>query len=1178
MKVRILTSKLCIILFTIIIVSAAFASSTHHEILKVKSGTIDLSKIDFDGGAVVDLKGEWEFYWEQLLTPQEVNKTKPTAYQDFSGWKKGKFENKNKVKDHGFATYHLKASLPTTLKEVELYITDCLTSCKLFVNGIEIAASGTVGKTREESKPGIVNSAYSFVPKSKDLDLTIQVSNFHYIARGQFINVALGNKVTIEKQKTATTIRDAMVIGAIIIMAFYHLGLYFFRKKSGEALLFAMYCLIVATRFIFVSKTKIMFNIFPFVSWEWIRTLEFMGFFLGISTFMLFLCKLFREDSRQIWGKLLFGLSVIFTLGAIILPARIHITYVGIYHIATFASIVYMLSLLVRAYRKKRDGSLIMIAGFLLLIIGVINDLLMARKIIVSIHLSHFSAFTFILFQSIFIAKRFSKAFSQAEKAQNANIILKELDNQKTSFFQNISHELRTPLTLILNPLEDEHKKLPDNENLSLAAKSSRRLLRLVNQLLDFQKISATGTELDISEVNLTSFINTTSDYFELTCQKKNIKFQVLTPNNNVKIMGNVDGLEKIVFNYLSNAVKFTNSGGSIFLKLEYSESEAKISVKDSGAGIELSDQQKLFKSFSQLEDYSENKNVGTGLGLALCKELAEKMNGKVGVESSLGTGSTFWVSFPSIANDVKLIDMLYVDDESSMLQLFERIVTNALPDLTVKFAESASEARSMLCQNKFKTVISDLNMPKENGVSLLSYIQKSFPETTRFAVTGQADKELLQQIINENVVENIFYKPLKDKEIISAIDQAIQKFNAKLESNDTYSPKALHILDDIDPDIEVVNDNYEDSDMSESSLILVVDDIQDMKTLICNILKRSNYRIMTAVDGTEALEKIQISKPDLIITDWMMPKMSGPELIKVLQQKQEYSSIPTILLTAKNDEESKILGEKLGATTFIGKPFNELELLSVTKNLLKLKETEKEVKELNKNIRENVLTRFLPPKLVDEIISGKLTFDDSHKVQTVTVLFTDLSAFTDKTAQLGPRKMAHILNSYLNEMSEVVYKHGGTIDKFIGDSIMVLFGAPAKLSEHDQIQTACACALKMQSKLDELNVKWKADENLELKMRISIHHGPSIVGLFGNERRMDYTAIGSVVNVASRIEKITPEGEIYISETVRDLLPEGQWEKAGAFELKGVHGQMMLYKILQDKAQDIEESKSEAA
>ncbi len=635
-------------------------------------------------------------------------------------------------------------------------------------------------------------------------------------------------------------------------------------------------------------------------------------------------------------------------------------------------------------------------------------------------------------------------------EAEHSAKKLEDLDKQKTAFFQNVSHELRTPLTLILNPLDKETRDQPDNRNLEMAAKNARRLLRLVNQLLDFQKLEAGKKELILRPINLVRFVQISGSYFGSACSSKDISFRLTlngtviqpdaVPQEVVCVSGESDALEKIVFNYLSNALKHTPPGGDIELGLTVIGERVRIFVKDSGRGITEEDQRDLFQIFSQVGNAASREQLGTGLGLTLVKELTELMGGEVGVTSKIGTGSTFWSDFP---------------------------------------LELAADA------DELATVSGDF-------------------EVRDWLLDGGHEPTGQQDVVTESLVEE-----------------------------------------------------------GSGHLVLVVDDLADMRSLIGNTLKNRNYRILAARDGKAGLELAQEHMPDLIITDWMMPKMDGPQLIRELKASPELSSIPVILLTARSDEESKLLGTEMGADAFVGKPFNEIELVSIVRNLLQLKAREREVTGLNRQLVENVLKRYLPPDLVNEILAGQRSLEEAPKSVSAVILFSDLTGFTSLSSTIRAAKIARVLNEYLSSMTDVIFSHGGTIDKFIGDAIMVIFGAPMPLTPTEQATRATQCAASMQEAMVGLNEKWIQEGIPEFKMRIGIHNGPVVVGNFGSKRRSEYTAIGPTVNLASRIESACEPGQIFISGELYDYLPEDAAALAGEFELKGLDGKHNLYRLV---------------
>lgn len=248
-----------------------------------------------------------------------------------------------------------------------------------------------------------------------------------------------------------------------------------------------------------------------------------------------------------------------------------------------------------------------------------------------------------------------------------------------------------------------------------------------------------------------------------------------------------------------------------------------------------------------------------------------------------------------------------------------------------------------------------------------------------------------------------------------------------------------------------------------------------------------------------------------------------------------------------------------LSGSFYFGHRFSE----SLLRRELQLKAKNKQIQLLNQEIREQVLSRYLPPALINDIFDGKISMDTKPHSKMVTVLFSDLSGFTKISEEQGAEAVSEFLNDYLSAMNETIFANSGTIDKFIGDAIMVIFGAPTEMNAREQANNAAQCALAMQTAMVGVNQKWAGRGIAKVAMRIGVHQGKAVVGNFGSDQRVDYTAIGPSVNIASRIETACEPGQSYISEVVRDLLEdEINTEPVGKFKLKGIQTEIPLYKI----------------
>jgi signal transduction histidine kinase/class 3 adenylate cyclase/two-component SAPR family response regulator len=631
----------------------------------------------------------------------------------------------------------------------------------------------------------------------------------------------------------------------------------------------------------------------------------------------------------------------------------------------------------------------------------------------------------------------YQKTRQQAEQ-------LLELDHQKTEFFQNISHEFRTPLTLMVGPLETAvaNQQPLAADQAVIALRNSRRLLRLVNQLLDLQRLNAGRMQPSFRPCDMVDFVSQIIESFRPYCEKKGLELIAdLQPCPMLYL--DLEKFDKVVYNLLSNAMKFTPAGKRIKIALSPIGDHCLLQVSDAGIGIQADQIPHLFERFRQAEGSANRSYEGTGLGLALVKELVEMHQAQIQVESIYGEGSTFSI----------------------------RIQTGSA------------------------------HLPAEQVIEEQAAIQ-----------TGRSAIELAD--LGTEMQE---------------LDQA-----EVVESAEPIPTNGVRIL--------------------------VVDDNPDLRTYVSGILRQQGYQLFTARNGEEGFQVAQAQRPHLIVTDLMMPKVSGLDLTRMIREQEDLKGIPIILLTAKADENTHLEGVEHGVDAYLSKPFNDRMLLAEVRNLLALKENEQRMADLNNYLTESVLKRFLPPALVLRAAQGDLTLDLRPEPRLVTVLFSDIVGFTELSNSLRSRRMAEMLNQYLAEMTRAVFDNGGTVDKFMGDAILALFGAPEDLTPNEQVRRAMATARQMYRSLNELNRNWQAQGLPNLEFRCGIHQGTAVVGMFGGPQRSDYTAIGPSVNIAARLQTAAEPGRILVSAAVADYLDEDGVVKGMPLRLKGVDETVLTF------------------
>ncbi|MEA5510795.1 GAF domain-containing protein [Crocosphaera sp. UHCC 0190] len=228
------------------------------------------------------------------------------------------------------------------------------------------------------------------------------------------------------------------------------------------------------------------------------------------------------------------------------------------------------------------------------------------------------------------------------------------------------------------------------------------------------------------------------------------------------------------------------------------------------------------------------------------------------------------------------------------------------------------------------------------------------------------------------------------------------------------------------------------------------------------------------------------------------------------------------------------------------------------------LRHSEQQVKQLNQYLTESVLKRFLPPSIVNKVATGELSLDLTPEPRLVTILFTDLVGFTPLSHQLGTQGVATLLNQYLEAMTVAVFQSGGTVDKFIGDAVVALFGAPEDLTPAEQVHRAIAVARGMHHQLDSLNQQWQSQGLVQspVQFRCGIHQGMAVVGMFGGGQRSDYTAIGQAVNIAARLQEVAESDMILVSETVAKFLTPQEITPIQSLQLKGIQEEILMFSV----------------
>jgi len=306
---------------------------------------------------------------------------------------------------------------------------------------------------------------------------------------------------------------------------------------------------------------------------------------------------------------------------------------------------------------------------------------------------------------------------------------------------------------------------------------------------------------------------------------------------------------------------------------------------------------------------------------------------------------------------------------------------------------------------------------------------------------------------------------------------------------------------------------------------VMVVDDSELACSLVREGLAEHGFEVITFTDPLLALEQVDALGPDLVLTDLDMPGIDGTELCQRLKATAS-KQVPVIILSA-NDGASKRVGLlQAGADDYVHKGASMAELAARIGSVLRRSHQTERMRRL--------FARYTSDAVVDEVLrTGDVVLTGERRV--VSVLFADLRNFTALAETQPPEEVMRLLNSVLGGLADVVLEWGGTLDKFLGDGLMAVWGAPGR--RDDDGEAAVSAALQMQVFIATRNQTHP--DGLQLELGIGLNSGPVIAGSIGSARRTEYTCVGDTVNVASRLCALAAAGEILLGETTARALSE---------------------------------------
>ncbi len=654
---------LCVLIFVVSLMITQAISA--QGLIKCRDGIIDLSAYNFEDNGNVRLNGEWKFFNEQFLEPEQIKNDSMYCFVSVPENLSGQVSNGQEIGEKGFGTYYLQIIVNKKYrhKVFSLNSKRVSTASEIFINGELIGYNGVVSSIEQKSQPSLIMHFNEFRCNSDTLDLVIHVSNFHTQKFGLFYNIELGLKDQIHQGKIKMIVINILATGAILFMMFHFLVLYLLRRKDKTSLYFVFMSLFA---FIYVLRLSgIYFSVMPNFGYEINYKVQLIALFSYTGMLMVYVRKIFPlEFSKKILHVILI-ISFVFIVGTIIFPVKINSHFLFYYDFFCFSALFYMFFAVLKAVVKKRDGSVTFNIGLFFLCTASLNDFLYELQVINTASLIPLGLFLFLFSQVIFLSLNFTKAFLSSEKlSEELSLINKNLENivaqrtkeitHKTEELERknnelielgtfkhdmigmLAHDLKNSLNVVINLAANKYVKY-----------AGYVMHNLIMNFLDINKSENAKLKINNGRFDLTAIIMDAVVQTMLVAEQKSIIVNNKVPQG-LMVFVDKELILRVIVNLITNAVKYSQAGKEIVVESvivnKGNEKWVEVSFTDFGEGIKTENQIRVFDRY-----FSDGKKSGaisaTGLGLAFCKMAIEAHKGSISVRSEKGVFTTFTVT-----------------------------------------------------------------------------------------------------------------------------------------------------------------------------------------------------------------------------------------------------------------------------------------------------------------------------------------------------------------------------------------------------------------------------------------------------------------------------------------------------------------------------------------------------
>ncbi len=647
-------------------------------------GVLDLRDYNFFEDGILNVKGEWIFYWNEVIDPVTYSNAGGTIIPVPSSW--GSLEALVPgIESKGYASYQLTILMPDNVQRLAFRFTGVYSGSGYYINGKIIGFNGFPGTNRYQSVFSSMPSLHTSSISDSVVNLVIHVSNFDHRIGGIRGGMELGFPMQIMGERADRQSFDFFLIGAFLFAGFFFLGM-FLIHTDFDKLFFSLICLIMAIRIIFLSEGGIL-------NLDWMNGIEYtrinyLTFSLLVPLFVIMIRFVFPNDFPKLFIRIIVWVCLFMIIIVIITPVSFFTGALLYYAIFFLFISVTVILVLIRAWVRGRAYALGFAIGILIVVAGALNDVLYYFDIISSAKVSHLTMFAYLLVYAIIFSLKSNHLVRQSEKlAEEISVVndnlesivedrtaelklksselerhqhqleesnkgLQQMNSIRSMFITVIGHDIRGPVGYTSQMLEllltEKMSKKEEKEILTLLMNSSKATMNLLENLLVWgrSKIGNLAANSELFKVH--SIVNETADLFTFAVKEKKIDLKI-NVDAKLKVYSDKEQFKIVLRNLLSNAIKFTGVKGKVEILATLSEQgdETIFEVSDTGVGIPSILINSIFKSDELRSTEGTNKEKGSGIGLKICKEVLELNNGWIKLKSKTGEGSVFTFGLP---------------------------------------------------------------------------------------------------------------------------------------------------------------------------------------------------------------------------------------------------------------------------------------------------------------------------------------------------------------------------------------------------------------------------------------------------------------------------------------------------------------------------------------------------